>query len=87
MDIQLDVMKLNLGKVVFKDYSKGEPPAVSAYNIHVKDKTFKNINSVQKLVTVVLVEAMGPTAIRSAGIYAAATVLGVGFCRRGLWVP
>ncbi|OGX27619.1 MAG: hypothetical protein A2787_09505 [Omnitrophica WOR_2 bacterium RIFCSPHIGHO2_01_FULL_48_9] len=82
--IQIDVMKLNLGKVVFKDYSKGDPPAISVYDVHVKDKTFKNINSVQQLVVVVLMEAMGPTAIKSAGVYAAATVLGVGFLPAGV---
>lgn len=82
--IQIDLAKLNIGRVVLKDYSKGEPPTITAYDIHVKDKTYKNITNVEQFVVLILVEAMGPTAIRSAGLYSAASILGVGFLPAGI---
>ena len=36
------------------------------------------------MITLILVQAMAPTAIQSAGMYAAATVLGVGFLPAGI---
>ena len=65
--MKIDQATLNLGKVVVKDYTKGEPPSIQAYDIGV-NKTFKNITSAEQLVTLVLVQAMGPTALRNAAI-------------------
>lgn len=84
MAMQIDVAKLDLGKVIVKDYTKGEPPTVSAYDIGVHDKTFKDIKSAEQFATLILVQGMGPTALKSAGIYAAATILGVGFLPAGV---
>jgi len=82
--MQFDVVKLNLGKVIVKDYRKGEPPTILAYNIGIDDKEYKNITSAQEFVTLVMIQAMGPAAIKGAGIYAAATVLGVAFLPAGV---
>jgi len=82
--MKIDVMKLNIGQVIYKDYSKGEPPVVQVYDVALKDKTFKNITSPEQLATLVMMEAMGPTAIKSAKMYAAATILGVGFLPAGV---
>ncbi len=82
--IQIDELKLNVDRVIMKDYSKGGEPVISVFDVALKDKTFKNVDSVQKLITLVLVNAMGPTAIQSAGMYAAATILGVGFLPAGI---
>ena len=82
--LKIDVMKLNVDRVVFKDLSKGPEPLIQVFDVGLKDKTFKDISSVQQMVTLILVQAMGHTAIRSAQIYAAATVLGVGFLPAGI---
>jgi hypothetical protein len=85
MPIQIDEMRLNLGKVIFIDYSKSpDNPVVQAYDLHLENKVFKDIGSVNELVTTIMMQALGPTAIRSAGMYAAATVLGVGFLPAGV---
>ena len=77
-NFKIDVLKLNIEQVVVEDDSK-TPPLIEAYDLNLKDKTFRNINGVPKLVGLVMVEALKPTAIRSAGLYAATTLLGVGF--------
>lgn len=84
MPFQIDVMKLNIGRVVYKDYSKGEQPTILVYDVGLKDKTFKNITSVQQMAAMIMVQTMGPTAIKSAKMYAAATILGVGFLPAGV---
>ena len=85
MPMQIDQATLNLGKVIVKDYSKaGAQPLIQAYDIGVKNKTFKNITSAQQFAALVLVQAMGPTALHNAAIYGAATFLGVGFLPAGI---
>lgn len=82
--IAIDYMRLNVGEVVVKDYQKSDPPAVTAYQVGLKDKEFKNITSVAQLSTLIMLECMGPTGLRSAGLYAASTVLGVAFLPAGV---
>jgi len=85
LPMQIDVLKLNLGKVIVKDYAKGDrPPTVEAHDIGVNDKTYRDIGSAQELVTLVMVQSMGPAALNSAKIYGAATILGVGFLPAGV---
>ncbi|MDE2028840.1 MAG: hypothetical protein KGJ11_09915 [Candidatus Omnitrophica bacterium] len=76
---KIDTLDLNLGKVIVEDYTHAPPVRVLAYDVGVKNLKIRNINGIPKLVTIVLVEAMKPTALRSAGLYAATAVLGVGF--------
>jgi len=84
MPMQIDVLTLNISKVFYKDYSQGDQPIVKGYDVGVKEKTYKNITSAQQLAALIMVEAMGPTAIKGAGIYGAATLLGVGFLPAGV---
>ncbi len=77
-NFQIDELKLNIEEVIVEDDSK-TPALIEAYDLNLKDKTFHHINGVGKLVGVVMVEALKPTAIQSAGVYAATTLLGVGF--------
>ena len=84
MPMRMDEVNLSLGKVIVKDYSVEGPLQVLAYPIGVENKTFRNINSPDELVTLVLLQSMGPTALKSAGLYAAATVLGVAFLPAGV---
>ncbi len=80
----IDIMKLNMERVVVKDYTKGDQPHIMAYDLGLTDKKFENITSVGQMTTVILVQGLGPTAMKSAGLYAAATILGVGFLPAGI---
>ncbi len=83
--IQIDDLKLNVDRVILKDFSSGRSePSILVYEIGMKNKEFKNIKSIQQLSVVVMSQAMGPTAIKSAGMYAAATLVGVGFLPAGV---
>ena len=84
MPIQIDVMKLNVDRVIFKDFSKGDQPNIQVFDVGLRDKTFRNISSVPQMVTLIMAQAMSQTAIKSVGVYAAASVLGVGFIPAGV---
>ena len=84
MSMQIDELFLNIGRVVVKDYSKGGEPSVLVYDVGLKNKSFKNLNSAQQMAVIVTIEAMKPTALKSAGVYAAAAVLGVGLMPAGI---
>ncbi len=77
-NFKIDVLKLNIAQVVVEDDGK-DPPLVLAYDLALKDKTLRNLDSANKLVGVILFEALKPTALQSAGMYAATALLGVGF--------
>ncbi len=81
--LQIDELRLNVGDVVFKDYTKGETPDVQAFDVGIKDKVYKNITSPEKLVRLIMTETMAKTAITGAKIYAAA-ILGAGFAPAGV---
>ncbi len=76
---KIDNLELNIGKVILEDYSHAPPVRVEAYDVNIKDQKIRNINGLPKLVASVMVEAMKPTAIRSAGLMAAEAFLGIGF--------
>jgi len=84
MPMQIDLVELDLGKVLVKDFTQGEPPSILVYDVGVRDKKYKDIKSAQALTALVLMEALGPAGIKSAGIYAAASVLGVAFLPAGV---
>lgn len=84
MAMQIDLMRLNVGQVIFKDYTKGEEPVITVYDVGLRDKEFKDITSAQQMATLIMVQAMGPTAIKGAKIYGAAAILGVGFLPAGV---
>ena len=77
-NFKIDELKLDIGEVIFEDDGK-TPPVIEAYDLHLKNKTIRNIDGVPKLVGAVMFEALKPTAIQGAGMYAATTLLGVGF--------
>jgi hypothetical protein len=77
-NFKIDVLKLNMEQVIVEDDSK-TPPVITAYDLNLKDKTIRNIDGVPKLVGSVMFEALKPTALQGAGLYAATALLGVGF--------
>ena len=84
MPMRIDVMKLNMERVIFKDYTKGDQPVVQVFELNLKDKIFKDIQSPEQLASVIMINALGPAGLQSAGVYAASTLLGVGFLPAGV---
>jgi uncharacterized protein involved in outer membrane biogenesis len=75
MPMQIDVLTLKIGKVVYKDLSAGEKPTVEVFDIGIS-KTYKNITSAQQLVALIFAEPMKKVAIKGAKAYGVTTVLG-----------
>jgi len=76
MPMQIDTLKLGIGKIVSKDYSPGKEPVVYVYDVNIH-KTYKNITSVQALAALILVEPMKAAGIQGAQIYGIAMAAGV----------
>lgn len=76
MPMQIDTLKLGMGKIVSKDYSGGGEPAINVYDINIH-KEYKNITSAQSLAALILAEPMKSAGIRGAKIYGAAMLAGV----------
>ncbi|MFC1645673.1 hypothetical protein ACFL2Y_00645 [Candidatus Omnitrophota bacterium] len=63
--IQIDLLKLTIGKVVFKDYfvSIGEP-SIKEFNVNL-DEQFENITDPYALSSLIIVKALAKTSIAS----------------------
>lgn len=62
-DIQVDLLRLDIGKVVYKDYSAGRSePNVQTYEVNIHE-TFKDITDPQALVSLVVAKALAHTSI------------------------
>lgn len=75
MPLQIDELVLDIGQVVYKDYSAGEKPTVKVYDVGIQ-KTYKNITSPQQLVGLIVTASLQQTALKGAAIYGAATLAG-----------
>jgi len=62
--IKIDVLKLKIDKVYYKDYSKGGEPSVQEYNVNI-DAAYENITNPQALVSLIVVKALANTTISS----------------------
>lgn len=60
--IHIDLLQLKIGKVVYKDYSRGTPPQVKEFNINLDEK-YENITDTHALVSLIIVKALKRTAI------------------------
>jgi uncharacterized protein involved in outer membrane biogenesis len=76
MAIQIDVVNLNIGRVINTDYSVGEPPVVKVYDVNIK-KTYKDITSAQQLAALIISEPLKAAGIQGLQIYAATLIAGV----------
>jgi len=56
MPMQIDVMRLKIGKVVYIDYAGGQP-ATKEFKINL-DQTFENISDLQSVVRLIVLKAM-----------------------------
>jgi hypothetical protein len=74
--MQIDLLSLSIGKVVYKDYTAGAEPTVRVYDVN-RHKSYKGIPTAQQLALLVLSEPMKAAAIKNAKIYGAAMLTGV----------
>ena len=76
MPMQIDMLKLGMGRIILKDYSSGAEPVIKVYDINLH-KAYKNITSVQQLTALILTEPMKAAGIQGAQIYGVAMLAGV----------
>lgn len=74
--MQIDLLTLSIGKVVYKDYTIGAEPSVRVYDVN-RHQSYKGIPTAQQLALLVLAEPMKAAAIKNVGIYGAALLTGV----------
>ncbi|MFC1675224.1 hypothetical protein ACFL1K_05020 [Candidatus Omnitrophota bacterium] len=74
--MQIDLLTLSIGKIVYKDYTAGTEPSVHVYDVN-RQKSYKGVPTAQQLALLVLAEPMKAAAIKNAQIYGAALVTGV----------
>jgi hypothetical protein len=61
-ELQIDVLELKIGKVVYKDYSKGTPPKVREFNVNI-DERYENITNPRAFISLIIVKALKNTTI------------------------
>lgn len=64
-EISIDKLRLKIGKVTYKDYSKGGAPAVQEFNVNL-DETYSNIDDPYALVSLIVVKSLANTSIAKA---------------------
>lgn len=74
--MQIDLLNLNIGRIVMRDYSVEKGPAVEVYDINLK-KSYKNITGAQQLTALILTEPMKAAGIKGAAIYGVSALAGV----------
>jgi AsmA family len=62
--IQIDLLKLKIGKVVYKDYSKGKEPSIKEFDVNI-DEEYKNITDPEAVVRIIVVKALANTTLSS----------------------
>ena len=60
--MEIKSLELIIGKVVFKDYSKGAKPSVQEFKINLDEK-FKNIRKPSTIITLIVVKSLMNTTI------------------------
>jgi hypothetical protein len=59
---QIDELQLKIGKVIYKDYSKGGKPSVQEFDINLNEK-YSGISDPAKLVSLIVVKALVNTSV------------------------
>jgi len=62
--IQIDHLKLRVGKVIYKDYSKGGEPSVKEFNVNISED-IKDVTNIQVLMGTIATKAIAKTALNS----------------------
>jgi len=75
--MQIDLLNLSIGKIVYEDYTIGaKPPSVRVYDVN-RHQSYKRVPTAQQLALLVLSEPMKAAAIKDAEIYGVAVLTGV----------
>ncbi|MBU4149879.1 MAG: AsmA family protein [Candidatus Omnitrophica bacterium] len=61
-EIEIDIMSLKIGKVIYKDYSGGGGPIISEYRVNI-DSTYKNVKDPGEIIQIITAKALMNTAI------------------------
>jgi len=64
VEFKIDLLNLSIGKIIYKDYSSGQPPSVKEFNVNINE-SFKNIDNADKLVKLIIVKSLANTNIAS----------------------
>jgi len=59
---RVDNLELKVGRVIYKDYSKGAEPEIKEYNVNIDDK-YQNITDPAALVSLILMKSLANTTI------------------------
>ena len=63
--LRIDLLELQIGRVVYKDYSKGAPPTIRAFSVNINER-YEHVTSPQALGSMILVQALAKTTIAQA---------------------
>ena len=63
-EIKIDALKLSIGKVIYKDYSRGAEPFVKEFNVNLNE-SYTNVDNPYTLVNLIIVKALMNTSISS----------------------
>ncbi len=61
-DLQIDLLEMKIGRVIYKDYSKGTPPKEKVFNVNI-DERYENITDPKSFVRLIIVKALKNTTI------------------------
>jgi len=76
MAMQIDIVNLEMGRVISKDYSVAGQPVVKVYDINLS-KTYKNITSAQQLAALIISEPLKAAGIQGLQVYGVSMLAGV----------
>jgi hypothetical protein len=62
LPLKIDILDLKIGKVIYKDYSKGAKPEVREFNVDINER-YKNITDINSFARLLVVRALANTAI------------------------
>lgn len=62
MPIQIDVLELHLGSVIYKDYSQPGPPQVQEFRINLRER-YERVTDLQALVALIVVKSVMNTTV------------------------
>ncbi len=74
--MQIDLLALSIGKIVYKDYAIGTEPSVRVYDVN-RYKSYKGISTAQQLALLMLAEPMNAFVTKEAEIYGVSMLTGV----------
>ena len=67
INLQIDLMKLKIGKVIFTDYSQGDNPSVKEMNVDLEE-TFEDVTNPNALIRSIVLKALMSTGLEHLAI-------------------